>query len=103
MDCREAELPLSNLEIKCLATRDEQQAAGYAALMDLVFTSLQDGPFTTLVKSLRENGNTVVEVLNRNYAGRPGAPLGQRPGRLQLNATRCSLAFIASAQMLPTL
>jgi Fic family protein len=37
---------LSNLEIKRLATRDEQEVAGYAELMDLVFSSWQDIPFT---------------------------------------------------------
>ena len=37
---------LSNLEIKSFATRDEQEVAGYAELMDLVFSSWQDIPFT---------------------------------------------------------
>jgi len=39
---REVELLLSNLEIKSFATRDEQDVAGYAELMDLVFASWQD-------------------------------------------------------------
>jgi len=39
---REVELLLSNLEIKSFATRDEQEVAGYAELMDLVFASWQD-------------------------------------------------------------
>lgn len=43
---REVEQLLSNLEIKSFATRDEQEAAGYAELMDLVFSSWQDIPFT---------------------------------------------------------
>jgi Fic family protein len=43
---REVERLLSNLEIKSFATRDEQEVAGYAALMDLVFSSWQDIPFT---------------------------------------------------------
>ena len=43
---REVEQLLSNLEIKSFATRDEQEVAGYAELMDLVFTSWQDIPFT---------------------------------------------------------
>ena len=43
---REVEQLLSNLEIKSFATRDEQEVAGYAELMDLVFTSYQDIPFT---------------------------------------------------------
>ena len=43
---REVEQLLSNLEIKSFATRDEQEVAGYAELMDLVFASWQDMPFT---------------------------------------------------------
>ncbi|MDO8959284.1 MAG: DUF977 family protein [Rhodocyclaceae bacterium] len=43
---REVELLLSNLEIKSFATRDEQEVAGYAELMDLVFASWQDIPLT---------------------------------------------------------
>lgn len=43
---REVERLLSNLEIKSFATRDEQEVAGYAELMDLVFSSWQDIPFT---------------------------------------------------------
>ena len=43
---REVGLLLSNLEIKSFATRDEQEVAGYAELMDLVFASWQDIPFT---------------------------------------------------------
>jgi len=37
---------LSNLEIKSFATRDEQEVAGYAELMHLVFSSWQDIPFS---------------------------------------------------------
>ncbi len=43
---REVEQLLSNLEIKAFATRDEQEVAGYAELMDLVFSSWQDIPLT---------------------------------------------------------
>ena len=43
---REVEHLLSNLEIKSFATRDEQEVAGYADLMDLVFASWQDIPIT---------------------------------------------------------
>lgn len=43
---REVEQLLSNLEIKSFATRDEQEVAGYAELMDLVFSSWQDIPFS---------------------------------------------------------
>jgi Fic family protein len=42
---REVEKLLSNLEIKSFETRDEQEVAGYAELMDLVFGSWQDIPF----------------------------------------------------------
>ncbi len=42
---REVERLLSNLEIKSFATRDEQEVAGYAELMQLVFESWQDIPF----------------------------------------------------------
>ncbi len=43
---KEVEQLLSNLEIKSFATRDEQEVAGYAELMDLVFASWQDIPLT---------------------------------------------------------
>lgn len=39
---RQVERLLSNLEIKSFDTRDEQEVAGYAAMMELVFTSHQD-------------------------------------------------------------
>ena len=42
---REVERLLSNLAIQSFDTRDEQEAAGYAELMDLVFSSWQDIPF----------------------------------------------------------
>ena len=42
---RDVEKLLSNLEIKSFETRDEQEVAGYAELMDLVFSSWQDIPF----------------------------------------------------------
>lgn len=42
---REVERLLSNLEIQSFATRDEQEVAGYAELMQLVFESWQDIPF----------------------------------------------------------
>lgn len=42
---REVEKLLSNLEIKLFETRDEQEVAGYAELMDLVFSSWQEIPF----------------------------------------------------------
>lgn len=43
---REVEQLLSNLEIQSFATRDEQEVAGYAELMDRVFSSWQDIPLT---------------------------------------------------------
>ncbi len=42
---REVERLLSNLEIKTFDTRDEQEVAGYAELMDLVFSAWQHIPF----------------------------------------------------------
>lgn len=43
---REVEQLLSNLDIKSFTTRDEQEVTGYAELMDRVFVSWQDIPFT---------------------------------------------------------
>ena len=52
---REVERLLSNLEIKSFATRDEQEVAGYAELMDLVFSSWQDIPLTeNYIKQLHQ-------------------------------------------------
>ena len=42
---REVERLLSNLAIQSFDTRDEQEVAGYAQLMDMVFSSWQDIPF----------------------------------------------------------
>ncbi|MBU6224876.1 MAG: Fic family protein [Burkholderiales bacterium] len=42
---REVERLLSNLAIQTFETRDEQEVAGYAELMDLVFSSWEDIPF----------------------------------------------------------
>jgi Fic family protein len=42
---REVEKLLSNLTIQSFETRDEQEVAGYAELMDLVFISWRDIPF----------------------------------------------------------
>jgi Fic family protein len=39
---REVEQLLSRLQVKTFATRDEQEVAGYAQLMDLMFSSWQD-------------------------------------------------------------
>jgi len=43
---RDVERLLSKLATQSFATRDEQEVAGYAELMDLVFASWQDIPFT---------------------------------------------------------
>lgn len=43
---REVERLLSKLQIKTFDTRDEQEVAGYAELMDLVFGAWQDIPFS---------------------------------------------------------
>src|SRR4051812_16999651 len=43
---REVERLLSNLQIKRFDTRDEQEVAGYAAVMEMVFSSWQDISFT---------------------------------------------------------
>ncbi|TAK90747.1 MAG: Fic family protein [Burkholderiaceae bacterium] len=43
---REVEQLLSKLQIKKFTTRDEQEVAGYAKVMELVFTSWQDITFT---------------------------------------------------------
>src|SRR6202790_459352 len=39
---REVEKLLANLEIKSFASRDEQEVAGYAQVMELVFRAWQD-------------------------------------------------------------
>jgi len=62
---REVEQLLSNLEIKSFATRDEQEVAGYAELMDLMFTSWQDIPFT-------ENHIKQLHQILLNYSEKDG-------------------------------
>jgi Fic family protein len=52
---REVERLLSNLAIQSFKTRDEQEVAGYAELMDLVFRSWQDIPFNeNYIKQLHQ-------------------------------------------------
>ena len=52
---REVERLLSNLAIQSFDTRDEQEVAGYAGLMDLVFSSWQDIPFSeNYIKQLHQ-------------------------------------------------
>jgi len=43
---RDVERLLANLEIKSFTTRDEQEVAGYAEVMELVFNAWQDIPLT---------------------------------------------------------
>ncbi len=53
---REVERLLSNLQIKSFATRDEQEVAGYAEVMELVFASWQDITLTeNHIKQLHRN------------------------------------------------
>lgn len=53
---REVERLLSNLQIKTFTTRDEQEVAGYAEVMELVFTSWQDITLTeNHIKQLHQN------------------------------------------------
>ncbi|MGH8703417.1 MAG: Fic family protein [Burkholderiales bacterium] len=53
---REVERLLSNLQIKSFATRDEQEVAGYAEVMELVFSSWQDITLTeNLIKQLNRD------------------------------------------------
>ena len=52
---REVEQLLANLEIKRFDTRDEQEVAGYAEVMDVVFSAWQDIPFTeNYIKQLHQ-------------------------------------------------
>lgn len=52
---REVERLLSNLELESFATRDEQEVAGYAELMELVFSAWADIPFTeNYIKQLHQ-------------------------------------------------
>jgi len=53
---REVERLLSNLQIKNFASRDEQEVAGYAEVMELVFSSWQDIAITeNHIKQLHQN------------------------------------------------
>ena len=53
---REVEHLLVNLQIESFATRDEQEVAGYAEVMGLVFASWQDIAFTeNHIKQLHQN------------------------------------------------
>lgn len=53
---REVERLLSNLQIKSFATRDEQEVAGYAEVMDLVFSSWPEiAPTENHIKQLHRD------------------------------------------------
>ena len=53
---REVERLLSSLQIKNFTSRDEQEVAGYAEVMELVFSSWQDITFTeNHIKQLHQN------------------------------------------------
>ena len=53
---REVERLLSNLQIQTFTSRDEQEVAGYAELMELVFASWSDIPFSeNHIKQLHQN------------------------------------------------
>ena len=53
---REVERLLSNLQIKSFSTRDEQEVAGYAAVMELVFSSWRDiSPTENHIKQLHRD------------------------------------------------
>ncbi len=86
---REVAQLLSNLGIKSFANRDEQEVAGYADLMDLVFSSWQDIPFTeNPIKQLhqillrysernsRHRGNYKTNLNNVTAFDETGAPIG---------------------------
>ena len=52
---REVDTLLANLQIQRFDTRDEQEVAGYAEVMDVVFSSWQDIPFTeNYIKQLHQ-------------------------------------------------
>lgn len=52
---REVEQLLSNLQIKEFSTRDEQEVAGYAEVMDLIFSAWDEIPFTeNYIKQLHQ-------------------------------------------------
>lgn len=53
---REVERLLSNLQIKDFSSRDEQEVAGYAEAMEMVFSSWQEITFTeNHIKQLHQN------------------------------------------------
>ena len=84
-----AQLLSNNLKIESFATRDEQEVAGYAELMELVFASWQDMPFTeNLIRQLHQvllhhsekdswhRGHYKTHANTVAAFGESGAPLG---------------------------
>ena len=52
---REVDQLLSNLQIKEFSTRDQQEVAGYAQVMDLIFSAWEEIPFTeNYIKQLHQ-------------------------------------------------
>lgn len=65
---RDVDKLLSNLAIQFFETRDEQEVAGYAELMDLVFNSWQDIPFNeSHIKQLHQ-----ILVISQKVVELPG-------------------------------
>ena len=68
---REVERLVANLEIKSFANRDDQEVAGYAEVMELVFRSWQEIAVTeNHIKELREHGGPAA----RHQRRQPGRP-----------------------------
>jgi Fic family protein len=59
LSAREVKRLLSNLAIQRFETRDEQEVAGYAKLMDLVFGAWQDIPLTIKICVVKSWNNTM--------------------------------------------
>jgi len=72
---REVERLLSNLQIKSFATRDEQEVAGYAEVMDLVFSSWPEITLTeNHIKQLHRDLLIYSEKDVRHRGGYKAAP-----------------------------
>ena len=89
---REVEQLLANLEIKRFDTRDEQEVAGYAEVMDVVFSAWQDIPFTeNYIKQLhRSCSSTATRIRGTVVSTRP-TPIAWRPS--MSTASRSALCF----------
>ena len=83
---REVEQLLSNPEIKSFATCDEQEVAGYAELMDLVFSSWRDIPFTenhisSCTRSCCATARRTPGIAATTRSTRTASPPSTRPAR----------------------